>query len=110
MARVYAILAILDVAFLIFAAIDVILTDTWRARGVPKIVWFFIVTLLSPLGGILWFWVGKEPGTSAPPRRSLAPDDDTEFLRRMSSDQDERIRRLERELAELDDDEPEQEK
>jgi hypothetical protein len=106
MGRIYAILAILDVAFLIFAAVDVLLTEQWRARGVPKIVWFFIVTLFSPIGGIIWFWAGKEPAEAAPPRRTLAPDDDKEFLRRMSAEQDERIRRLERELAELDDDEP----
>ena len=36
--------------------------------------------------------------------RVTAPDDDTEFLRRLGQDaeQDERIRRLEQELAELD--------
>ncbi len=104
MARVYAILALLDVAFLIFSAVDVVLTQPWRVRGVPKVVWFFIVALISPVGGILWFWVGKEPANAPPRTRQVAPDDDTEFLRRMSREQDDRIRRLEQELAELDDD------
>ena len=40
--------------------------------------------------------------------RTVAPDDDAEFLRQLREDaaQDERIRRMEQELAELDADEP----
>jgi hypothetical protein len=110
MSRVYALLAVLDVAFLIFAAVDVILTEKWRARGVPKVVWFFIVALISPIGGILWFWVGKEPADRSRPTRTIAPDDDAAFLNRMSREQDERIRRLEQELADLDDDDDEPKK
>jgi Phospholipase_D-nuclease N-terminal len=109
MARLYAVLTFVDIAFMIFAFVDVLLTQDWRVRGVPKIVWLVIVLLLSPIGGILWFFVGKEPidgPVKAPRRREVAPDDDPEFLARMRAkdDQDERIRKLEQELAELDDD------
>lgn len=108
MGRIGFILAAIDVAFMIFALIDVILTQQWRVRGVPKIVWAVIVLLLSPIGGILWFLIGKEPIEATTPSRFASPDDDPDFLARMRRDeaQDERIRRLEQELADLDDDKP----
>ncbi|CAN5178747.1 PLD nuclease N-terminal domain-containing protein [soil metagenome] len=111
MARLYAVLTLVDLAFMIFAFVDVLLTQDWRVRGVPKVVWLIIVVLLSPIGGILWFFVGKEPvdAQAAPPqRRQVAPDDDPDFLARMRlrDEQDERIRKLEQELAELDDEQP----
>src|ERR1700712_1258399 len=103
MARLYAVLTVVDLAFMIFAFVDVLLTQDWRIRGVPKIVWLIIVLLLSPIGGILWFFIGKEPIDSPIGRahRPLAPDDDPEFLARvrMKDDQDERIRQLEKPLA-----------
>ena len=111
MTRLWLILSILDIAFMIFAFVDVLLTQDWRVKGVPKIVWLFIVLLLSPIGGILWFFVGKEPIDSAAgpqQKRQVAPDDDPDFLARMRlrDEQDERIRRLEQELADLDSDDP----
>jgi len=109
MTRFWLIIGFVQIAFMIFAFVDVLLTQTWRVRGVPKIVWVFIVLILSPIGGILWFVVGKEKldAESAPPQmRQVHPDDDPEFLARMrmKDDQDERIRRLEAELAALDSD------
>jgi len=108
MGRLYAIIAIIDIAFLVFSLVDMILTPQWRVRGVPKIVWAAIIVLISPIGGILWFWIGKEPADKQEPGRPVHPDDDPDFLARMRRDkeQDERIRRLEQELADLDDDKP----
>jgi hypothetical protein len=112
MQRLWLILGFIEIAFMIFAFVDVLLTPNWRVRGVPKVVWVFIVLLLSPIGAILWFVIGKEKVDSAqapPVRREVHPDDDPEFLARMrvKKDQDERIARLEQELADLDDDQPE---
>jgi hypothetical protein len=60
------------------------------------------------LGGLLWLFVGRVRRSTITARR--APDDDPEFLEKIGtlSDQDERIRRLEEELALLDaeDDDP----
>ena len=73
-----------------------------------KPVWVLIVVLLPVLGGILWLAIGRSRRASRLVAR--APDDDPEFLGRIGtiSDQDERIRRLEEELAQLDaeDDDP----
>ena len=73
-----------------------------------KPIWVLIVVLLPVLGGMLWLTVGRVRRSTIAARR--APDDDPEFLEKIGtlSDQDERIRRLEEELALLDaeDDDP----
>jgi Phospholipase_D-nuclease N-terminal len=109
MPRLWVILIIVDVAFTIFTFVDVILTQNWRIRGVPKAVWLVIVLLFSPLGGVLWFFVGKEKlDRASPVAHRNAPDDDPAFLNNLRRDEerDERIRRLEQQLSELDDDPP----
>lgn len=102
MARFLLIGALLAVAFWVYSIVDCALQDATRHRGVSKPVWILIVILLPVLGGILWFVVGRTRRSNAPARR--APDDDPEFLGTIGSirDQDERIRRLEEELAALD--------
>jgi hypothetical protein len=110
MARFGVIFLIVEIAFMIFSLVDVFLTEKWRIRGVPRFVWAVIVILLPLLGGVLWWWIGKEPvervqGTS---RSFGAPDDDPRFLSQLSreEEQNERIRKLEQELRDLDDDPP----
>jgi hypothetical protein len=107
MPRLLLVLAVIAVALMVFTIVDVSLTDARRARGVPKGAWLLIV-LLPILGPILWFSLGKEPAGAAPQHIPLAPDDDPSFLQdlRRHEEQDERIRRLEQELADLDDDPP----
>ena len=104
MPRVLLIVAVLALAFYVVSIVDVAVQPPSRHRGVSKTTWIAIAILLPVLGGALWFVVGR----SRPSRLklTLAPDDDPEFLGRVSagsfSDQDERIRRLEEELAMLD--------
>ena len=108
MPKLLFVLVAAAVALMIFTLVDVALTDRSRARGVPKGVWVLIV-LIPLVGPILWFGVGKGPGGAAPARSVVAPDDDPSFLKNLRRDeeQDERIRRLEQELADLDiDDDP----
>lgn len=104
----YLILALLAITFWVYSIVDCALQPPTRHRGVSKPVWILIVVVFPVVGGILWFVIGRSRGRSAPLFR--APDDDPEFLGRiaLSSDQDERIRRLEEELAALDseDDDP----
>ena len=102
MTRFYVIGIVIAVALIIFTFVDIALTESRRIRGVPKGFWFFIA-LLPFLGTILWFAVGKEPARAT---TYLAPDDDPSFLKtiRRDEEQDERIRKLEEELAQLDSD------
>lgn len=108
MPRVLLILALVATAFWVFTIVDCAVQPPARHRGVSKPVWILIVVLLPVLGGILWLIVGRVRASAVTARR--APDDDPEFLGRIGtiSDQDERIRRLEEELAQLDaeDDDP----
>ncbi|MET0734482.1 MAG: PLD nuclease N-terminal domain-containing protein [Microbacterium sp.] len=102
MPRVLLILALVATAFWVFTIVDCAVQPPTRHRGVGKPVWILIVVLLPVLGGILWLAVGRTRRSVLAARR--APDDDPEFLGTLAarSDQDERIRRLEEELAQLD--------
>lgn len=102
MARVLLPLALLLIAFWVFSIVDCALQPPTRHRGVSKPVWLLIVIVFPVVGGILWFVIGRSKPRTAPVFR--APDDNPDFLGRIGSisDQDERIRRLEEELAALD--------
>jgi len=108
MARLFVIVPLVVLALDVFAVVDVIMTDARRVRAVPKVVWVLLIVLLPVIGVILWFVIGKERRDRGGERRTVAPDDDPTFLRNLRRDeeQDERIRRLEQELADLDDDPP----
>lgn len=105
--RFFIIFLVVVIALMIYSMIDVTLTDRRRIRALNKTAWFFIV-ILPVIGPALWFFLGKARPDSGGERRTLAPDDDPNFLKniRRDEEQDERIRRLEQELAELDDDPP----
>ena len=89
----------------IYSVIDCALIPANRVRGLKKPAWIVIILLLPVVGVVLWFVVGRaRAGHEAKPR--LAPDDDPAFIGTLGRDreQDERIRRLEEELAALDSD------
>lgn len=103
MARLLLILALVGTAFWVYSIVDCAIQPHTRHRGVGKPAWLAIVILLPVLGGVMWFVLGRGRAVSTAPLRR-APDDDPDFLGKVtiSSDQDERIRRLEEELAKLD--------
>ncbi len=92
----------------VFAIVDLVLIDKLRVRAFPKLVWVIIIVVVPFVGALLWFAIGHEWGNRGGERRVIAPDDDPSFLKniRRDEEQDERIRRLEQELADLDDDPP----
>jgi cytochrome bd-type quinol oxidase subunit 2 len=98
---------ILVIGLWVFAYVDLALTERSRVRALPKIAWVFVI-VLPVIGALLWFFIGKERRDRGGQSRTIAPDDDPAFLANLRRDeeQDERIRRLEQELAELDDDPP----
>lgn len=102
MARGLLIVALVAAVFWVYTIVDCAVQPPSRHRGVSKPVWIVIVVLLPVLGGIMWLVLGRTRKSAVVTRR--APDDDPEFLGRIGtiSDQDERIRRLEEELAQLD--------
>ena len=106
MPRLLVVLAFVLVAVDVFSIVDVVLTDRSRVRALPKVLWILVIVLLPVIGVVLWFMLGKARSASTGGTRTVAPDDDPDFLRNMrrQEEQDERIRRLEQELADLDDD------
>ncbi|MTE23320.1 PLDc N-terminal domain-containing protein [Microbacterium sp. ZXX196] len=99
MARLLIVLAVAAVVFTVFSIVDCAVQPDTRHRGVSKGVWV-VITLVPVIGGILWWTIGRaRPGQERPaPTGPVGPDDDQGFL----SAADERIRRLEEELAMLD--------
>lgn len=104
MARFLIIGGFLAAVFWVFTIVDCAVQPPTRHRGVSKRMWLAIVILLPVIGGILWFALGrsrKGGGDGMP--LVYAPDDDPEFLRRISeAEADARIARLEAELARLE--------
>jgi len=97
------------VVYTIYAVVDCALFDRLRIRGLPRGWWIVVILFVPLIGPTMWFVIGRGRASRISARgQAVAPDDDAEFLRRLNTDaaQDERIRRLEQELAELDD-EPE---
>ncbi|MGM7671483.1 PLD nuclease N-terminal domain-containing protein [Microbacterium sp. A93] len=104
MARVLIVGGFLALLFWVFSIVDCAVQPAARHRGVPKGAWIAIVVLMPVLGGILWFALGRKRRSGQEGMHLVAPDDDPEFLRTLGkSEQDERIARLEEELARLDD-------
>lgn len=105
MARLLIIGIVAAIIFWIVSVVDCAVQPATRHRGVSKPAWVAIVLLVPVIGGILWFWLGRTRPSS---RQPSAPDDDIAFLssldgaRISAAEQDERIRRLEEELARLD--------
>jgi len=110
MARLLFGLGVAAVIFTIYAVADCAFFDRTRIRGLRRGWWIVVILFVPIIGGLLWFIIGRGRANRVGPSRggSVAPDDDAEFLRRLREDaaQDERIRRLEQELADLDADEP----
>jgi hypothetical protein len=97
--RLYGLFFLIDMALLVIALIDCLSTDEYAVRNLPKVVWVFLILLFSPIGAIAWFVAGRpqnanvgragawRPGRGFPERerpRSVAPDDDPEFLGRVA--------------------------
>ncbi len=89
---------LLDVVVLLLAIVDIACSDDHEVRGLPRVLWIFIVLVLPLAGSIAWFIAGR-PVTATPRGRMLGdrrfpeydkpgrfiPEDpaaDEEFLRR----------------------------
>lgn len=80
MGQVLLVLAAIGVA--IYAGIDCLRSDDAELRGLPKPLWLLVILAIPLLGGVLWIVLGRQPVQgSRRPRRTVAPDDDPDFLR-----------------------------
>jgi hypothetical protein len=112
--------ALAQVALLVYCLLDVLRTPATHVRNLPKPVWAILCFVPPVLGPIAWLLFGRPPPGStaslpykgnqaAPvepwvsPRRRAAeqpPDDDEAFLRRLQERAEEQRRAAERERRE----------
>lgn len=100
-------LAVVLVIITVYALVDCSLLPRERVRGLPRWAWVLVILFVPVIGPALWLLVGRGGRAAKAARRGTrtsAPDDDPDFLkglgRRMS--EEEHIRKLEQELADLD--------
>ena len=101
--RVLFALAVIAVAVDIYAIADIALTARNRLRSLNKWLWIVIVIVITPIGAVLWFILGKKKKNAAD--GPLGPDDDPNFTAPDGETARDRITRLEEELRRLDDEE-----
>lgn len=101
MVRFIIIGVVLAIAFTLYTLVDAAMSDSSRARGVPKHVWVLITILIPVIGGFMWLTVGK--GDGRPVQTVRAPDDDPTFGDLSPDETDKRIEELEQQLLALDD-------
>ena len=110
MARVWFLLGLMVVILTVYTVVDCAMFDRSRVRGLPRWVWIFVILFVPVIGPLLWLFVGRGRRAVAGGRvlRSMAPDDDPDFLRGLAAQatQEQRIRQMEQELADLDKSDP----
>jgi hypothetical protein len=113
MVRLFIFLAAVQLVFLVLALISALAAE--RVRNLPRALWVLVILLLPLVGPISYYLFGRPvapPSEGGPVRRASprpsSPDDDSDFLRRMNTEQSRRDRELlaqwERELRNRDDD------
>jgi hypothetical protein len=123
MARVYVALFFLELVLAVVSLISCLSADEGDLRGLPRLAWVFVILLFPLLGSITYLLAGRpqNPATAGAgagagwrlggvlpdagrpaPGRTVAPDDDPEFLRRLdrqaAREDQERLRRWEEDL------------
>jgi hypothetical protein len=92
-------LVLIALAFWVVSFVDCAMQPPTRHRGASKKVWI-LITIIPVIGGLLWWTIGRaKPGQMPSGSMPIAPDDDPAFGQRVAED---RIRKLEDEIALLD--------
>jgi Phospholipase_D-nuclease N-terminal len=76
-------IVVIVVVLSVYTLFDVLAADRRRVRGMPKPVWA-VLAFLPLLGPAFWLALGRPQSPRGRPpgqqRRTLAPDDDPDFL------------------------------
>lgn len=79
------IIVVIVVVLSVYTLFDVLAADRRRVRGLPKPLWA-VLALVPLLGPAFWVALGRPQTPRGPApgqRRTLAPDDDPDFLWRL---------------------------
>jgi len=102
LARVLFVVIVIVVALDIYALADIAFAARDRVRSLNKVLWVAIVLLVTPVGAILWFTLGKTRRIRND-RPSAGPNNFPNNRSVESETPEQRIARLEEELRKLDD-------
>jgi hypothetical protein len=100
-ARIELVVALAVLVLEIYSIINCILTPEAQVRGIPKAAWLILIVLLPLLGSALWLGVGRDRAVHAP-RRSAPPSPAIPPSGYAALSSEERIRRMEEDLARLE--------
>lgn len=87
MSRILLSVIVIYVAVALYSVFDAAVRDKDQIRIMPKAAWIAVIILVPLVGLLLWFLFGRGTTNSAP-TRGVAPDDDPEYLRKISEDLD----------------------
>ena len=77
---------LLAIALTLYALIDCARTEQDSVRGLPKWAWLLIIIFIGTIGAVAYLIWGRPrkqgPGRGGP-RRTIGPDDDPDFLRKL---------------------------
>lgn len=62
---IQVIISLATLALMIFALIDVITSEDWQIKHLPKVFWILLIVFLPMVGSIIWLVAGKDRGTSS---------------------------------------------
>ncbi|WP_033340252.1 PLD nuclease N-terminal domain-containing protein [Catenuloplanes japonicus] len=97
MARLFALVFLLQIAMAVVALISCLSAEPGEIRSLPRLLWAAVIILLPVVGPVLWFIAGRDrpgAGSDTAPPRPPAPDDDPDFLRTLDADKARRDREL----------------
>lgn len=96
MGRLWLFIFIANVILTAAALISCLSADEEDIKAMPRLLWVIVILLFSPIGAIVWFFAGRDrevragkqtwkQGAGFPesrrPGRTVAPDDDPDFLK-----------------------------
>jgi hypothetical protein len=105
-ARIELVVALLVLVLEIYSIVNCVLTPDAQVKAVPKALWLVLIVLVPLLGSVLWLGVGRDRGVWAPrpgpvgPGSGPGPAVPPSGYAAMTAE--ERIRRMEEDLARLE--------
>lgn len=78
---VYGIAAL--VIFTVFVTVFASSADKRDVRNLPKWLWVLLCLFVTPFGGLLYLVLGRPVGAPKRATKTVAPDDDPEFLAKL---------------------------
>ncbi|MFJ2441035.1 PLD nuclease N-terminal domain-containing protein [Streptomyces sp. NPDC087658] len=77
---------LVPLALSVYAFIDCITTEEKEVRFLPKPIWAILVLLFPLVGSVSWLIAGRDRVAKARGGTWVAPDDNPEFLKSLSTD------------------------